>query len=331
MRPRRGLVLGSGGILGAAWMTGALAAVQERLSSPLGELDLIVGTSAGAVVAATLRRGFTVEQMTWYQRGGPGGPLAALGSPELGGGLPPWPRFRPGSPHLLRTAMRAPGQVHPWVIASACLPEGRAEHRELRALLDGLDARAWQAQRGGRPAPPVPLEWPACGTTWIMAVDFDTGRRVAFGRDGAPRVPWPEAVVASCSVPGWFRPAVIDGRRYVDGGVRSIASADLLAGMGLDEVYVLAADASVIMDRPRSPLVWAERRVRRLVTSALRCEVGKLRASGTEVIVLMPGPEDLEAMGANMMSSSRRREVFEVSLSTSARSLATALGASQAA
>ncbi|HEY7014967.1 MAG TPA: patatin-like phospholipase family protein [Streptosporangiaceae bacterium] len=309
MQPRRGLVLGSGGILGAAWMTGALAALQQRLPVPVGELDFIVGTSAGSVLVAALRRGFTVDQMAAHQRDGPRGALAALGSPDLGcGSRPPRPRFRLGSPRLLLTGMRAPRQVHPWVLASACLPEGRAEHHELRAMLLGLDAQA--------------EGWPACGETWIMAVDFGTGQRVAFGRRGAPPASLPEAVVASCSVPGWFRPAVIGGHRYVDGGARSIASADQLAGVGLDEVYVLAADASLVMDRPRRPLEWAERRLRALLTSALLRELGTLRSSGTRVIVLTPGPEDLAAMGSNLMDPSRRRDVFEVSLSTSARSLA---------
>jgi NTE family protein len=54
-RPRVGLVLGAGGVLGAAWMTGALPALQDRLPCPLGEVDLIVGTSAGSVIAAALR------------------------------------------------------------------------------------------------------------------------------------------------------------------------------------------------------------------------------------------------------------------------------------
>jgi NTE family protein len=299
-------------------MTGALAALQQRLPVPAGELEFMVGTSAGSVIVAALRRGFTVDQMAAHQRDGPRGALAALGSPDLGcGSRPPRPRFRLGSPRLLLTGMRAPRQVHPWVLASACLPEGRAEHHELRAMLRGLDAQS--------------EGWPACGETWIMAVDFDTGQRVAFGRCGAPPASLPEAVVASCSVPAWFRPAVIGGHRYVDGGARSIASADLLAGVGLDEVYVLTADASMVMDRPRRPLEWAERRLRALLTSALQHEVGALRSSGTRVTVLTPGPEDLAAMGANLMDPSRRRDVFDVSLGTSARSLAAALGSRQAA
>jgi hypothetical protein len=52
-RPGRfGLVLGAGGVLGAAWTTGALAALQARLPRPVGEADVVVGTSAG-----TSRRG----------------------------------------------------------------------------------------------------------------------------------------------------------------------------------------------------------------------------------------------------------------------------------
>jgi NTE family protein len=340
MRVRRGLVLGSGGILGAAWMTGALVALQQRLPVPVGELDLIVGTSAGSVIAAALRRGFTVDQMAAHQRDGPRAALAALGPPDLGcGSLPPRPRFRLGSPRLLLTAIRGPHRVHPWVLASACLPEGRAEHNELRAMLDGLDAHARrspgdhcsaQANSGEVPHPDS-LGWPTRGNTWIMTVDFDSGQRVAFGRAGAPRASVPEAVVASCSIPGWFRPAVIGGHRYVDGGVRSVASADLLAGMGLDEVFVLAADASVVADRPRTPLKWAERRVRHLMTSALQREISVLRSGGTRVTPLTPGPDDLAAMGANLMDASRRREVFDVSLGTSARALATTPESAQAA
>jgi predicted acylesterase/phospholipase RssA len=47
-RRRVGLVLGAGGTLGAAWMVGALGAVQERIGRPLQDLDVIVGTSAGS-------------------------------------------------------------------------------------------------------------------------------------------------------------------------------------------------------------------------------------------------------------------------------------------
>jgi hypothetical protein len=70
-RLRVGLVLGAGGVLGAAWMAGALAALQQRLPYPLGALDLIVGTGAGSVMATALRCGVGVGDIVEHQRGSP--------------------------------------------------------------------------------------------------------------------------------------------------------------------------------------------------------------------------------------------------------------------
>ena len=250
------------------------------------------------------------------------------------------------------SSLRAPHRVHPLVLASACLPLGRADHTALRAMMQGLVAQAGQREGsagpqwpGAAPEPPGGVAgaakaggadgpaagWAAGGRTWIVAVDYDAGRRVVFGRGVAPVASLPDAVCASCSVPGWFRPAVIAGRRYVDGGIRSCASADLLAGAGLDEVYVLAPMASLASARPRTPLECAERLVRRWMTGTLRREAARLRAGGTRVTLLTPGQEDLDAMGANLMDPARRKEVFETSVRTSARSLAEAAPAMGAA
>ena len=67
---RVGLVLGAGGVVGAAWMTGALQAVQDRLPMAINDVDLIVGTSAGSVLAAALRCGVSLDDMIALQRGG---------------------------------------------------------------------------------------------------------------------------------------------------------------------------------------------------------------------------------------------------------------------
>ena len=133
-----------------------------------------------------------------------------------------------------------------------------------------------------------------------------------FGRPGAPRATLADAVVASCSIPGWYEPAVIGGRRYVDGGVRSPTSLRSLARAGVDEVFVLVPLASVVAGlAPLQPLERLERRLRALITMALLREVWALRAAGIAVTVLTPGPEDLAVMGANLMDPRRRRAVLE--------------------
>jgi len=160
------------------------------------------------------------------------------------------------------------------------------------------------------------------GHTWIAAMDYDTGRGVLFGHPGAPRAALTDAVVASCSIPGWYTPAVIGGRRYVDGGIRSATSLGVLKGTDVDEVYVLAPMASTEPDHPLRPDLRIERRLRQLITRALIRQASMLRAEGKHVTIMTPGPSDLAVMGANLMDGSRRQAVLELSLRTSAGALA---------
>lgn len=306
---RTALVLGAGGVLGAAWMTGALVSLAERLPGPLSDVDLVIGTSAGSVLAAALRCRAPFEEIAAWQRGQATGPLtesAALAAQD--GPLPPLPRMRFGSVPLACAALLTPHRVPPWVAASAWLPSGRGRHTALRSLIAGLQQR-------------TPGDW-ADGRTWISAVDYDTGQRVLFGRDGARPASLPEAVVASCSIPGWYEPAVIGGRRYVDGGVRSMTSLDVLGGTDVADVYVLAAMASTEPDHPLQPHLRMERRLRQVLTHAVVRQARSLAARGTRVTLLTPGPRDLAAMGVNLMDPRRKQAVLELSFRTSADALA---------
>ena len=330
---RTGLVLGAGGLLGSAWTTGALVALQDMIDRPLGELDLIVGTSAGSVLGSALRCGQSVDELLAHQQGTDPGELApdldaVVELPDIrrieretGNGLPPMPWPWMGSPCLLASAMMNGRSLNPIVVASALVPLGRARMSSLVDMVAAMQTRVGVTEDGWIPGNPL----------WVVAVDYDSGRRVVFGRAAGPPSTVGEAVLASCSIPGWFAPQPIGGRRYVDGGIASTTSLDLLARPGapeLDEVIVLAPMASHVYDRPSDPLAQLERKLRRLLTRWLDAEIEAVRATGMRVTVLTPGPADLAAMGGNLMNPRRRQRVLDTAMATSRSALTAAFAAS---
>ena len=214
---------------------------------PVGDVDLIVGTSAGSVLAAALRCGVTLDEMIALQRGEARCPCSATRAcVDLDEGpLPPPPALRAGSPRLMLTTLRAPAPIHPGVGASAWLPRGRGRHEALHATVAALDTAIASppATRPGRRA-----------VGRRPDLDRRRGLRHRAAGDVRPRgrPPGPAGRRRGRVLlhPGLVQPAVIDGRRYVDGGVRSSTSLRSLAQAGLDEVYVLAPMASLVPDRP---------------------------------------------------------------------------------
>jgi len=212
------------------------------------------------------------------------------------------------SPDFVSTTMvaaYASAGLPPTAVLSAFLPEGRGNLDAVGALISHVVPRGWVARDG----------------VTVVALDYDTGMRVPFGRPGAPSASLPEAVMASCAIPGWYQPVKIGDHRFIDGGAWSSTNLDLLAGKGLDEVFVLAPQASFDADAPTQWSTRLERQWRSRVTQRVLRESTTVHRLGTEVTILGPGREDLEAMGGNLMDLSRRPSVIETSLRTSAVAL----------
>jgi NTE family protein len=299
---RRGLVLGCGGTLGMSWSVAVLHELERALEWDAREAAVIVGTSAGAELACMLGGGVSVSELRLAQLGDPAAPHWLADHLRTGPGrLPPLPAPRLGSPRLLARAVagRAP------LLAGLCgaLPSGRGDSAWLRRL-----AGRTQSTNG----------WVSHSAVWLVATDFDRGERVAFGSPGAPPAPLADALQASWAVPGWMPPVAIGGRRYVDGGVLSPASADLAAPLDLDELIVLAPMASSTPGRPPGALARAERIVRRRMTRTLDRELAIVEQRGTNVLRFEPAGRELAAMGGNFMDA-RRRAATLVSASASIR------------
>lgn len=309
-RTRRGLVLGGGGVLGAAWMVGALSALEAQTGLDARDFDQVVGTSAGSVLAGLLGGGVPVADLLHHQLEGSieAGPLAGYlwdYERDTGGDRPGLPRPGLGSRELLRRNARHLRSLPPTAVLSAILPEGRGSLEAVGAMVGHV----------------VPSGWaPRDGVT-VVALDYDSGERVAFGRDGAPRVDLPDAVMASCAIPGWYQPVRIGEHRYIDGGAWSSTNLDLMVGLDLDEVYVLAPQVSFVKDTPTHWRTRVERQWRNRVTLRALRELHRVHADGAEVTILGPGEEDLEAFGSNLMDVGRRPGVIATSLRTSAAAL----------
>ncbi|MFM8772926.1 MAG: patatin-like phospholipase family protein, partial [Actinomycetota bacterium] len=269
-------------------------------------------TSAGSVLGALIAAGTSVDALRDHQFGIPitEGPLAGYAwdyETATGGPRPTMPKLRgPGSVRLMASSLRHGLRMPPTAVLSAFMPLGNGSLERVGHLIDAI----------------TPMdEWSPHPSLWIVALDYESGRRVVFGRNDAPRVGLAEAVMASCAIPGWFEPVTIGDRTYIDGGAWSATSADVVAGAGLDEVYVVAPMVSFEADEPANLLSRLERRWRGSVTRRCLGEVTELEAAGTQVTVLGPGPDDLEAMGGNIMDGRRRLRVLETSLITSRAAL----------
>lgn len=294
-------MLGGGGMTGTAFHAGVVGALAQW-GWDARDAAVMVGTSAGSTSAALLRAGFPpsdyVARMT-------GGPLSAEGHRILDGvgQVPAAPRRRPGrlrpaAPALLMRVGRRPGHYRLGVALAAGLPEGTIDIDEVSPGYGSLFT-----------------SWPD-RPTWITAVRLDTGRRVVFGRDA--EAPLPEAVSASCAIPGYFRPVVIDGVPHVDGGAWSAHHLDLLAHDDANcDLIVVSAPMSTT--DPFAPEVGNIPRA--VVREQLRRESKAVTKLGIPVMVVQPDRRLRRLMGMASMDVTRRGVVAEATAAMASRQL----------
>jgi NTE family protein len=288
---RVGLVLGAGGVAGGAFHAGVLAALAAGTGWDPRQASVIVGTSAGSISATSLRAGLPAPDLLARAQDRP---LSAEGQRVVRGigPIPSPPPLRPSrQPRAagdlaatLARAARRPWNARPTALAAALLPEGTVSTEMISAGIGALLPDAW---------PPDPL--------WICAVRQSDGQRIVFGRgERRPRVA--DAVAASCAIPGFFAPVVIDGEAHLDGGVHSPTNADVLRGEPLDLVLV----SSPMSRRGRRPRLSADQPMRAWAGALLDAEARRLRRRGIDVVAFQPDDGVLGAMGLNAMDPGRR-------------------------
>ncbi len=82
----------------------------------------------------------------------------------------------------------------------------------------------------------------------VTAVDAATGELTLFGTGGRTDVPLIEALYASCALPLYYPPARIDGKQYVDGGLRSVLPLDAAAASNPDMIFAVMVGPNPTQD-----------------------------------------------------------------------------------
>ncbi|MFJ3927567.1 patatin-like phospholipase family protein [Streptomyces sp. NPDC090022] len=253
----RALVLGGGGLTGIGWEAGILCGLAEA-GVDLSGADLVVGTSAGSVVGAQLTSGLLgPRELYERQLADPAGEDVA----RLGAGV------------LARYALT--------MLRST---DARGYRRRIGALALAADTGDEAARRTVLAARLVSHEWPERRLV-VTAVDALTGELKAFDRESGAQLV--DAVCASCAVPRVWPPATVGERRYIDGGIRSSANADLAAGY---RRVVIIAPMTLGAGHIPAPLTQA----------------AALRAAGAEVAVIHPSRQARQAFGRNVLDPARR-------------------------
>ncbi|MGW7528913.1 patatin-like phospholipase family protein [Streptomyces sp. NPDC054783] len=193
------LVLGGGGPVGGAWLTGVLAGLAEA-GIDLGSADVVIGTSAGAVFGSRLRCGVPASEL--YERQLSGADAVRL-------------------PVTARQTAR-----FLWAALGSRDPQRSVERLARAALRAGTGPESDVFDTVGALLGDV-RDWPGRGLR-ITGVDVRTGRLEVF--DSRSGVTLLEAVAASCAVPVVWPPVTVAGRRWMDGGSRSTANLQLARG-----------------------------------------------------------------------------------------------------
>jgi NTE family protein len=254
MSVTRALVLGGGGLAGIAWHTGVLAGLADG-GLDVTDADLMVGTSAGSTVAAQVACGMTLEEC-----------MARQVDPER-------------QNHELQPGGMGVTQL--WE-AMAQIMEEESDPAERRRRIGAMALAAdtvSEPVRRAVVAGRLPTdEWPERPMVTV-ATDARSGDRQVFDRGSG--VGLIDAVAASSAVPGIWPPVTIGGSRFVDGGICSLANADLV--VGYQRVLVLA------------PMVDPE----------LADQVAAVGGSG-RVVVVSPDDDALAAFGADPLDPAVR-------------------------
>ena len=318
--PKLGLSILGGGVTGAMYSVGVLAALEEQLEDfRATELDAYVGAGTGAVLAVGLAGGLSAQRL-----------YRALLNPA--DDLFPMKRH-----HLLRLELRELRRAFGTTLKAASGLFGSVTRNPLDVDLwhqvdrffDALPAGiltmdaferflADVVDRRGIPATLDAFERPVR----IIANDLDGGARVVFGDAPHETIFVARAMVASCAAPVLFAPVEHEGRDYIGSNAGDEGHVDVAARLGCAHVLVLnpqvpirvSANSDRVQRLRHRGLLWVYSQSWRIVTEARLIQgLERFRAAhpGVALHLVEPERDDTTMFTHSPMNFAARREILE--------------------
>lgn len=340
--PRAALSLPGGGMTGALYQIGALAALEDGVRAGEGpRYSAYIGSSTGASVAAALAGGIPVDRLYRAMLD----PVDNFFPLERGHvmrmDLDEWRRALVTAALAIREALaRTVKRAEP---GAAGTPSHLFLWEQIDRLNDSLPAGIWNLDRYERLLAEVflrrgiPNDFRNLTTTLrIAAHDLDSGERVLFGDPGHDHVPVSLACSASLALPLFFSPVRVDGRHYLDGGLGHVAHLDVAERLGASLAIVVNPLVPVSTAHRAVPtghgvrgsvrdkgLLWVFNQSMRVGAHArLHQEVARLTAAGVPVLVLEPEPTDVLMFLHNPVNLDARRAILEYAYRTTRERIA---------
>jgi predicted acylesterase/phospholipase RssA len=332
--PLVGLAVAGGGPLGAIYELGALRALDESLDGlNLHELEVYVGVSAGAFIAASLANRISTAELCRIFMADEHARLRF--EPE---------RFlRPAYGEYFDRASRVPAILRNTLIRlisqpikfnmseligelGQAVPSGIFDNGTIHNFLE----QAFKETGHGNRFSDLDAR------LYIVAVDLDTGAAVRFGSEGHDDVPISRAVQASAALPGLYPPVEIGDRYFVDGALRRTLHASAALDEGVDLLLginpLVPFDAS---EQPGGNQIPAHKLIkgglplilsqtfRALIQSRMKIGFQKYRSTHptTDLVLLEPDRGDEDIFFTNIFSYSSRNALCEHAYQATRRDL----------
>jgi len=331
---KKGLAIAGGGPVGAIYELGTLRALDESIDGlKMHELDVYVGVSSGALIAAALANRITTAELCRIFLSHEHARLKFEPERFLQPAYREYFQRATRLPKILTETLlgliRNPGQsVISQLISELgkAVPSGIFDNETMHDFLE----QAFMLTGNSNEFDDLECQ------LFIVAVDLDSGSAVRFGSEGHRDVSISRAVQASAALPGLYPPVEINGHYYVDGALRRTLHASVALNEGTD--FLIGVNPLVPFDagaqgpnpevsdqklaRGGLPLILSQT-FRAMIQSRMEAGFRKYYSSHpfADLVLMEPDRDDEMVFFTNIFSYADRKALCEHAYQASRRDL----------